>query len=123
MIPYILAAIGGWLIGSSSKNEDSNIANTDDKYTVFLRTDEGGKSSMIFSSFKEANDIFDSVKKSGKIKYQTILENSPSEEKLYKDGLEKGYTKNDGLSSPEDTLSVQEVVFRKGNDVFEEKEF
>lgn len=126
MLPYIIAAGVGYLINEiihSDDNKKKNDKKTDD-FFVFIRTDNFGKATLNFYSYEEAKNMFDKISKSGKIKYQDLLDNSEFEKKHYDDGVSKGWTKEEhGLNSPLDISSVSEISFGKGDNTFEEKEF
>lgn len=94
------------------------------KYWVFVRSDDFGKANLNFYSYEEAKTIYDKIKKSGKVKYQDIIDNSDFEREFYEKGVEEGWTKEgQGHNSPADISSVSEISFGKGEEVFEEKQF
>ena len=121
----LLKILFGGIIGfgiAKAIGGDTEEKSAEDFY-VYVRTEEAGKVSMYFKDYLSAKNVFQKIKTTGKVKYSDLLKNSEGEAKHYAEMIEKKYTKEDGVSSPNDIISVQEVYFGKGNEDWESKTF
>lgn len=124
MLPILIALGVGYLIDELTSSEKEKPTQKVEGYFVFVRSDETGKSNLIFDTYDEARNMFYKIKKSGKVKYKDILDNSEFEKKHYDSMIEKGWTKEgEGVNSPDEEIIVTELSWGKGEEEFETKEF
>ncbi len=123
-IPYIIGAIFGGIIvklfGSGKKEErDFN------EFYVYIRGGAFGKCNLIFEDYEEAKNMYDKIAKSGKVKYQDVLDYDEKERIRYEKNVKDGLTKEEhGINFPQDIDDeIDQVAWGKGSEQFESKEF
>lgn len=125
MIPFIIGAGVGYVVALLTEKESKPITTTKDAHNfyVYIRADDFGKGTMLFHTYEDARNMYHKLLKAKSVTYQDILDNVPKEQKAYDEGVEKGWTKEDGQYSPADKFELQELFWGKDNQEFEGKEF
>lgn len=123
-IPYILGAIFGGIIvklfGPEKKEEKEF-----NEFYVYIRGGAFSKHNLIFENYEEAKNMYAKIAKSGKVKYQDVLDYDEKERFRYEKNIKDGLTKEEhGIHYPEDfDEEIDQVSWGKGYTEFESKEF
>jgi hypothetical protein len=128
MIPYIIAAGLGYLLNDVLRSEKSdknkNKTKSENKFFVFVRSKDFGKSNLVFGDFASAKKLYDKVVSSKKIKYKDIVDADNFERSLYEGYKSEGNIGKEGYPSGLNAESkVEEIVIGQGENDFERKEF
>lgn len=124
-IGYIIATGIGYLIGKSTEADRKKAVSgikklgAKDKKEgawVYVRTNDWDKLTLMLPSKEKAKALFDKIKKSKKLTYQTALKD-PNENELYKKW------KKEGTDRPKltDTSRVENVEWGTGNETIDNK--
>ena len=125
MLPYIIAAGVGYLINelvNSDKQKSTEKKN--EEFFVFVRSDNFGKSTLLFSEYEGAKKFYDKFVSNKKVRYKDIVDFDASERKLYDQWKTEGNIGKEGYPASLNAESkIQEIAFGQGNKEFEHKEF
>jgi formylmethanofuran dehydrogenase subunit E len=123
MLPFILGIGAGILIDNlviSKKGTKSN----DDRFFVYVRSEDFGKNTLTFNGYKSAKIVFDRIAKKKKVQYRDIVDFDSSEKKLYERWKEEGNIGTDGYPKGLMQYSkVESLSIGFDNEDFETKEF
>jgi hypothetical protein len=124
MIPYIIAAGVGYLLNELvNSNKTKSTVKVNNDFFVFVRSDDFGKSTLLFSEYSEAKKVYDKFAAKKKVRYKDLVDFDPSERKLYNQWKSEGNIGKEGYpSSLSDESKIQEISFGQGNKDFESKE-
>lgn len=123
MIPYVIAVGVGYLFSELVNSEKSTKTKTNNFY-VFVRSNDFGKSTLMFSEYETAKNYYDKFVKNKKIRYKDIIDFDIHEYKLYDKWKKEGNIGKEGYPSGLTAESkIQEVSFGYGDVKFENKEF
>ena len=119
MIGYLIAATTGFLLAKMLEEEAES--DNFEHFFVFVRIKDHGKQNMTFTDYKTAKRMYDKIISAKKVKYRDVVDNSWPEMKFYEEQKKKG--KINEIPNLSDELKVEEVIFGRGSDDFEKKEF
>jgi hypothetical protein len=123
MLPFILGIGAGILIDNLVISKKGNKSN-DDRFFVYVRSDDFGKNTLTFNGYKSAKIVFDRIAKKKKVQYRDIVDFDSSEKKLYEEWKSENNIGKDGYPKGLMQYSrVQRISIGFDNEDFETKEF
>jgi hypothetical protein len=124
MLPYIIAAGVGYLLNEFVRSDKpKEMENSNNDFWIYVRSDDFGKSSLSFSEYESAKNIYDKIVSSKKVRYKDIVDFDESERKLYNQWKAEGNIGKEGYPTLKSESKIQEVAFGLGNKEFESKDF
>jgi hypothetical protein len=120
---YLIAGLFGFGLNEALKSKESSDKKDKNIYGLFVQTDDFDKATMQFDTFMEAQDMYEKIARSGKIKYKDLVTYSDSERDLYEKWKSEGVIGEEGYPKLSDVSKVQYLNLFINNDDVEIKEF